>query len=104
MKPPVEELLFTAAAGFVDPLERRSFLDFACRDDEKLRTRLDDLLQVQDAADGFFEFEPDVEAPGTSAQTADQEGLGARIGRYRLIMRIGTGGCGVVYLAEQEEP
>src|SRR6185369_488592 len=26
------------------------------------------------------------------------------IGRYKLLQRIGEGGCGVVYVAEQEEP
>src|SRR6266581_2700115 len=29
---------------------------------------------------------------------------GDRIGRYRLLEEIGHGGCGVVYMAEQEEP
>src|SRR6516225_1074571 len=29
---------------------------------------------------------------------------GDRIGRYRLLKEIGHGGCGVVYMAEQEEP
>jgi len=29
---------------------------------------------------------------------------GERIGRYRLLQEIGHGGCGVVYMAEQEEP
>jgi serine/threonine protein kinase len=30
--------------------------------------------------------------------------VGDRIGRYKLLQQIGVGGCGVVYMAEQEEP
>src|SRR5580658_10689998 len=29
---------------------------------------------------------------------------GDRIGRYKLLQKIGEGGCGVVYMAEQEQP
>ena len=29
---------------------------------------------------------------------------GGRIGRYKLLQQIGEGGCGVVYMADQEEP
>jgi tetratricopeptide (TPR) repeat protein/tRNA A-37 threonylcarbamoyl transferase component Bud32 len=32
------------------------------------------------------------------------EGPGSRIGRYKLLQKIGEGGCGIVYMAEQEEP
>ena len=29
---------------------------------------------------------------------------GGRIGRYKMLQQIGEGGCGVVFMAEQEEP
>jgi eukaryotic-like serine/threonine-protein kinase len=37
-----------------------------------------------------------VDAPG--------EALGQIIGRYKVLQKIGEGGCGVVYMAEQEQP
>ena len=33
-----------------------------------------------------------------------EEKSGSRIGHYKLLQQIGEGGCGVVYMAEQEEP
>ncbi|MEI9863898.1 MAG: serine/threonine-protein kinase [Limisphaerales bacterium] len=35
---------------------------------------------------------------------ATPEAAGDFIGRYKLLQQIGEGGCGVVYMAEQEEP
>ena len=37
-------------------------------------------------------------------ETSVSEGPGTVIGRYKLLQKIGEGGCGVVYMAEQEEP
>ena len=39
--------------------------------------------------------------PGMPAALAQP---GDRIGRYKLLQQIGEGGCGVVFMAEQEEP
>jgi serine/threonine protein kinase len=35
---------------------------------------------------------------------AIEEGPGSMVGRYKLLQKIGEGGCGIVYMAEQEEP
>jgi WD40 repeat protein len=56
------------------------------------------IAQTPSAAEaGFEESTVDMIAPLT-------EKAGDRIGRYRLLQEIGHGGCGVVYMAEQEEP
>ena len=39
---------------------------------------------------------------GSLAHPAEKPG--DNIGRYKLLQKIGEGGCGVVYMAEQEEP
>lgn len=47
---------------------------------------------------------PPHDFPPAPPSDAIIEGPGTRLGRYRLIKRIGEGGGGVVYEAEQEEP
>ena len=101
--PSINRLLFVAASNFSTAEERRAFLEFACRDDEARLKRLEVLLEARGEAEEFFEFQPEVE-PVQETPGEGEGGLGARIGPYRLIDRIGAGGCGVVYLAEQLEP
>ena len=80
--------------------ERSTFLDRACAGDAALRARVEALLAGHDAA-GAFLGQAAVERP---QPTLPEEKPGDVIGRYTLLKKIGEGGCGVVYLAEQTEP
>jgi len=105
MTPSIDKLLFTAASGFAGAAERRAFLEFACQGDMERLRRIEGLLEIQGDAEEFFEFQPEMAKAVESAdESAEEGGLGARIGPYRLIDRLGSGGCGVVYLAKQLEP
>jgi serine/threonine protein kinase len=96
--------LFTEAINL--PTEERiSFLDRACADDENLRHKVEKLLTFNDRAGDFLE------APlagsireGRRKIAAPGEEPGDRINKYRLFQEIGEGGCGVVFVAEQQEP
>jgi serine/threonine protein kinase/tetratricopeptide (TPR) repeat protein len=54
---------------------------------------------------GQQDFANDPARPGpTESYRPAIEGVGTRIGPYKLLQQIGEGGFGVVYMAEQEEP
>ncbi len=112
----IERTLFEAAAGVADPAERAAFLDRTCQGDPDLRQRLEKLLALRDQAEDFFDVPVKMPAgvtrmailEGEEGMTAEQAetlaAAGACIGRYKLDRRLGEGGCGVVYRAEQIEP
>ncbi len=56
--------------------------------------------------DGGFSAHPLSSAPehAVTEILPVMEKPGDKIGRYKLLQQIGEGGCGVVYMAEQEEP
>ncbi|HEX7618469.1 MAG TPA: serine/threonine-protein kinase, partial [Verrucomicrobiae bacterium] len=93
------------AARQLPASERAAYLEQACAGDAALRQRVEELLQASDEAGNFLE-NPAAVPPGGTVRPAAMptEKPGDRIGHYKLLQQIGEGGCGVVYMAEQEEP
>jgi len=105
----LEETIFHEALQLRDADQRSAYLDQACAGHPELRQRMGRLLQAADRARPFFEktaagLPPDQPNGQVTAIIPITEKPGDRIGRYKLLQQIGEGGCGVVYMAEQEEP
>jgi serine/threonine protein kinase/tetratricopeptide (TPR) repeat protein len=101
-----EEEIFDAARE-LPAHERAAYIAERCGQDADLRQRIEGMLAADAAAGEFFKTH---DAPSSTAIFSDanlsssMEKAGDRIGRYKLLQQIGEGGCGVVYMAEQEEP
>jgi WD40 repeat protein/serine/threonine protein kinase len=89
------------------PAERAAFLDGACAGDLALRRRLEAFLAAQDQSDPLLATPIAASRATVKVECLDDrpdEAVGQTPGRYKLLERVGEGGCGVVYVAEQTEP
>jgi serine/threonine protein kinase len=114
----LEYAIFDTAVHIEDPEERRAFLERSFHGDPEGLARMSELLDLAGESAAFFietRKHRDLLAEDTLMAMREEDypedfpllaedQPGSMIDRYRLIGRIGSGGCGIVYEAEQQEP
>jgi len=99
-QPHEREVEVFEAALALPPGQREAFVEQASGGDPELLQRIQALLH---AAENGTDFLAPIERNPRPTLPAIEK-PGDRIDRYKLLEQIGEGGCGIVYMAEQEEP
>ena len=97
-----DEEIFAAARQLDGAEARSAYLHTACGGDREQRQRIEALLAADEQCDSLL----DVPFMETSTEKFVTSNVmpGDSIGPYKLLQRIGEGGFGVVFMAEQRKP
>ena len=98
-----EEEVFQHAAALV-PAERPAYLSAACAGDLAIRARIERLLLLHEDREFMGTPAERTVSIESELQRLKPEEAGERIENYKLLERLGEGGFGVVWVAEQEKP
>lgn len=112
--------IFAEALEIESAQERTAYVEKACEGDLDLIQMVTDLLAHHSGAQDYFKEPSPTRISAVEITQAlssmselfenmdsvlpDDDEVGKQIGNYKLLQKIGEGGCGNVYLAQQEKP